>query len=85
MSIKLVRACKLTRFLPSAEAEIVSSIPEELRTRLTGRELALVMEALNAHWHKARAFEHREILGEGCIWDSAAQQLREIEPSRKAA
>jgi hypothetical protein len=78
MSIKLDRACKLAKMLSRAEAEILSSIPAELSNRLTSAELALVMKALNGHWHKALAFKERDILAEGCVWDDAAQKMREI-------
>ena len=38
MSIKIDRACRMTRHVPSAQAEILDSIPDELRRRLTARE-----------------------------------------------
>jgi hypothetical protein len=82
MTIKLARACRLTRHLPRAQAEILESIPPALTASLTGRELAMVMDALNHHWHKARAFERAEILGEGCIWDPKAEALIELYPAR---
>ena len=75
---RVSEGCRMTRHVPSAQAEILDSIPDELRRRLTARELAMVMDAMDRHWHKARAFEAREILSEGVIWDGKSQQLREI-------
>jgi hypothetical protein len=78
MNIKLNRACRLTRHLPKAQEEILASMPDELVACLTSRELALVMDALDRHWHKARAFEARE------IWDNevaySAAGYRELGP-----
>jgi hypothetical protein len=82
MSIKIDRACKLARMLPQAETEILSSIRPELIERLTGRELAMVMRCLDTHWHKARAFEARDILANGVVWDPAAERLIELYPAR---
>ena len=79
--IKIDRARHLTRHLPRAQAEILSSISPEMVASLTGKQLAMVMDALDRHWHKARAFESRDILAEGCIWDPNSQQLREIAAS----
>lgn len=78
MSIKLDRACRLTRHLPRATEEILDSIPAELVSRLTSRELALVMNALDKHWHKARAFESREIMSDGVAYSSTG--YRELGP-----
>ena len=82
MTIKLERACRIARKLPMAEAEILSSISDSLAKRLTGRELAIVMNALDAHWHKAVAWRNREILGDGYIWDGKADQLRDLMPPK---
>ena len=81
MNIKLAKACRIARMLPMAEREILASIPPEMIKSLTGKQLAMVIVALNAHWHKACAWKEREIIGEGVIWDGSAQQLREIAPS----
>ena len=78
MSIKLQKACRRAKLAPMAEREILSSIPDSLTKRLTSAEIAAVMLSLNAHWHKACAWKEAEILGEGCIWDSTEQKLREI-------
>ena len=78
MSVKIARACRMTRHLPKAEAEILSSIPDALIDSLTSKQIAAVMDALNVHWHKARAFEAREILSEGFVWDSRADAFRRL-------
>ncbi len=68
MNIRTKRALALCGFLPTAEDEILDSLPPELLTELTSRQLAQVMRALNKHWHKACAYKEREIVGEGCVW-----------------
>jgi hypothetical protein len=68
--------------LPRAEAEILDSLHPDLVRQLTSRQLATVMVCLDRHWHKARAFEAREILSEGCIYDPTAERLIELYPPR---
>jgi hypothetical protein len=63
-----------------AQAEIEATIAAELvLCEITGKQLASVMRALNTHWHKACAWQTREVLNEGAIWDDGKQKLREIE------
>ena len=77
-AIKINRACELTKFGPRAEAEILGSIPRELVGELTGRQLAVVMRALDAHWHKAQVAERHAIVDEGVVWSEREGRLREL-------
>lgn len=76
--IKLNRAFGICNFRPMQERDIVSSVPQELIDRLTSKELALVMQALNAHWHKAQMAKEQAIIDEGCIWSERHGKLLEL-------
>jgi hypothetical protein len=73
------RAQNEANFMPAATREIESQIPDELKERLTAHELALVMRAMDAHWHRAIAFRNNEIINEGCIWDPEKKKLRDLQ------
>ncbi len=75
MSIKMNRALDKCRFRPEQQSVILSSLPETLVGRLTSGELTEVMQALNAHWHKACQWKEKEILDERCIYDPVAGKL----------
>lgn len=77
-SIKLNRACKATGYAPTAQASILESIPAELISGITAKQLAQVMGALNDHWHKAVAHTEQTACADGCIWDNSQQRLRDI-------
>ena len=66
--IKLNRALEICNFRPMQERAILDSVPQELIDRLTGKELATVMQALDTHWHKAQAATEQQILDEVCVW-----------------
>ena len=76
--IKLNRALGICNFSPMQERDIINSVPQELMDRLTGKELALVMQALNAHWHKAQAAKEQAIIDEGCIWSEQHGKLLDL-------
>ena len=78
MSIKINRALKQCGFRPRQESEILDSVPQDLMKRLTSKELASMMQALDAHWHKAQAAKDQEILGEGCIWSNQHGKLLDL-------
>ena len=78
MSIKINRSLKQCGFRPRQESEILDSVPQELIDRLTGKEIAMMMQALDAHWHKAQAAKEQAILSEGCIWSNQHGKLFEI-------
>ncbi len=83
MRFKLRKAFRATRTLPMAQREIISTIQgsaPELIERCTSSELAGIITALNAHWHKATTWKEREIVGDGYVWDG--QQLRDICPPK---
>jgi hypothetical protein len=79
MQIKVNRAIRDANMLPMATREIMASIPKDLLATLTSKQIVLVMQALNTHWHKACAYKADDILGEGAIWDPRASKMREIE------
>ena len=76
--IKINRAQKITKVLPMASAVIWGSIPDSLINTLTSKELALVIDALNNHWHKAVAHTEKRIVGDGYVWSSHHQALLDI-------
>lgn len=78
MSIKINRSLRQCGFRPRQESEILDSVPQDLIRRLTSKELAGVMQALDAHWHKAQAAKEQEILGEGCIWSNQHGKLLDL-------
>lgn len=82
MNRRTIKALKTCQFLPAAEREILDSLPEELTEQLTSKQLALVMQALDKHWHKACAWKESEIIGDGFIWDG--KELRDIAPPKNA-
>lgn len=77
-SIKLNRSETLAGHLPAATREITASISPILREQLTSTQLAEVRRCLDAHWHKARAFEEREAITNGGVWDQQAGCFREL-------
>jgi hypothetical protein len=74
-NIKIKHACRLAGVPVAA---ILPSITPDLIDRLTARELAAVMVALNAHWQKALLWKEREIVGNGFAWDESRQKLRDL-------
>ena len=81
MRPKLSKAFRAVRTLPMAQREILSTIQDsapELIERCTSAELAGIITALNAHWHKATAWKEREVVGDGYVWDAGAGKLREL-------
>lgn len=83
MSIKINRALKQCGFRPMQESEILSSVPQILMDRLTSKELASVMQALNTHWHKAQAAKEQAIISEGCIWSEQHGKLLDLSYKNK--
>jgi len=76
--IKINKAAKLAPKLPMATREIWDSIPVELIERLTSRDLAVVVNMLNRHWHKAARHNSNEIIAEGYVWSDRHQALLDI-------
>jgi len=46
---------------------VMAQVPDELWDRLTGRELGIVMTAINASFHKGKASAGAEVVDD-CIW-----------------
>ncbi len=46
---------------------MMNQVPDELWDRLTGRELGLVMSAINAAYHKGKADAGAEVVDD-CVW-----------------
>lgn len=80
MNRETKKALKACQFLPAAEREILDSLPEELTEQLTSKQLALVMQALDKHWHKACAWKEKQIVADGYIWDG--EKLCDIVPAQ---
>ena len=70
--------------LASAEIKATMDADPEIYDRLSAKDLQAVVRLLDAHWHKARAFEAGQILAEGAIWDPQARALRELEEPETA-
>lgn len=78
--IKLSRAWALSNIpaMPMVRSAIADSISPMLIDNLTARELAEVINSLNAHWHKAVTHTDRAICDEGAVWDDRRSSLPEI-------
>lgn len=74
-NIKIKNACRLAGVPVAA---ILPSITPDLIDRLTARELAAVMVALNAHWQRAIKWQERQIVGDGYVWDDNTQKPRDL-------
>lgn len=68
-------------YLPMAANEIAHTINTtcpEMWDSLTSKQLAMVINSLNTHWHKAKAHTEKEICAEGFIWDNSQKKLRDL-------
>lgn len=54
-TVKIKKAQKINRFLPSQERDVWDLIPQELITALTAKQLSLVASAINQSYHNGRA------------------------------
>lgn len=61
-TIKHRRAQRLAGRLPMANAEIWSRIPDTLKERLTGSELAEVIKAMDVSYHAGKASAGAEVV-----------------------
>jgi hypothetical protein len=78
---KINRAHKLSHSpLPMAWEEIGATLDTrpEILDKLTSKEIALVIDLLNAHWHKAAAWKEAEICAEGYVWSARHQKLLDV-------
>jgi len=53
---------------PVTVAAVMAQIPQELRDRLTGHELGLVMTSVNNAYHNGRASHGGLDLCDDCVW-----------------
>ena len=60
-SIKLHRAAKAANYLPMATAHILRNVPDSAIEKLTGAEIAELMQAFNTHYWEGKAEAEREI------------------------
>jgi hypothetical protein len=52
----------------------------EVWDSFTSRQLALITDLLNTHWHSAVAWKEAEICADGFVWDNKRQTLLDIPP-----
>lgn len=55
---------------------IKSQVPEELIERLTGKELALVMQAINAAYQKGRASTGAEMIDNNAVYINKLNKMK---------
>ena len=75
---KIAKAMKLAPKLPQANEEIWKRIPKELIERVSAQDLALIVDALDCHWHYACRWALADAVAEGCIWSDKHNKLLEI-------
>jgi hypothetical protein len=78
--LKLQRAIKLYKGFKGDRsiAAIIEQIPAALIEQLTGKQLAVVMEAINGAYQKGRASTGAEKIDNDCVWVSGVEKLIEI-------
>lgn len=57
---------------------VLDQIPDELKQRLTGRELGLVMSAINKAYHNGRASCQAAVIDGDAIWIDPLDRLFEL-------
>lgn len=79
MKHKYLKAQKLAGCLPMATAEIWNRMPEELKERLTAKEISLVMQAMNTSYHAGRKSTGAEKIDTDCVWidDIGMMEIKE--------
>ncbi len=79
--IKLAKARKLYNGFKgySTLAAVEKQIPEELIPQLTARQLALVMDAINAAYQRGRASTGAEMVDTDCVWINGINRMIEWE------
>jgi len=63
--IKINKARKINKFLPSQELEVWTLIPQELVTALTAKQLSMVAAAINQSYHNGKAAAGAEVVDSG--------------------
>jgi len=64
-NIKINRAYKINKFLPSQESDVWKLIPQELVKSLTAKQLSLVAAAINQSYHNGHASCGAEVVDSG--------------------
>ena len=64
-TIKINRAQKINKFLPTQERDVWALIPQELIAKLSGNQLAMVADAINQSYHNGRASTGAEVIDSG--------------------
>ena len=79
--IKLEKARKLYKGFKgySSLAAVENQIPEELIPQLTARQLAIVMDAINASYQRGRASTGAEMVDTNCVWINGINRMIEWE------
>lgn len=87
MTIKNTRARKLSKIgnYPSTFAAISGFIPDDVWQKLSSKEIASLIDAMQDLAQNSKALEVKEILENGGIWDDSINQFRELAPKNKAA
>lgn len=60
-SIKINRALKIVKMLPTQRQHILSNIPDSVKDALTGSQLADLMEAMDKHFYEGTSHSETEI------------------------
>jgi hypothetical protein len=60
-SIKIKRAQAMTNFLPEATKHILNNIPNEVKSALTSKQLAQLMDAMHKHFCDGKLAAETEI------------------------
>lgn len=79
MKTKLKKAIQKAKLLPMATQEILEGIPDNLKDKLTSRELAEVMLAMNASYHSGRASTGAEKIDTDCVWIDGIGMMEIVE------
>lgn len=87
MTIKNTRARKLSKIgnYPSTFAAISGFIPDDVWHKLSSKDIASLVDAMQDLAQNSKAIEVKEILENGGVWDNAANQFCELMPKNKAA
>lgn len=64
---------------PRIFSAIWDNISDELKDRLTGRELAMVIDLARSQYVQGRADKEKKIVADGAVWDDRNQRFIELE------
>lgn len=80
MTVKIKRMNALSKVGQHREIsrQLQDHMADDLFEQLTGKQLALVMDALYSCSQQSKAMHELAICDEGVIWDDKQQKLREL-------